>query len=145
MNQILRPLIISGPSGAGKTTLIQPLLKKFPKTFTFTCSHTTRKRRPQEIHGVNYYFTTHSKMEQQIQENLFIEHVKFAGNLYGTSHFFIYFYLDYLAVAKSLHSRFLNNWSSRTPCEEGEFSLKSVMTRGRGDYRGRGRGDYSAF
>ena len=86
MNKLLKPIIISGPSGVGKTTFIQPLLKKFPNKFSFTCSHTTRQPRPGETHGIDYYFTTHSEMKTQISMGEFIEHAEFAGNLYGTSH-----------------------------------------------------------
>ena len=52
------PLIISGPSGSGKGTIINFLLKKYPDVFSLSCSYTTRNPREGEIHGKHYFFVT---------------------------------------------------------------------------------------
>jgi guanylate kinase len=78
-------LVISGPSGVGKSTLLDKLFKKYPKAFGFSCSHTTRKPRPGEVDHVNYHFCTRPEFDKLVAEKAFIEHAEFSGNCYGTS------------------------------------------------------------
>lgn len=80
-----RPLVLCGPSGTGKSTLIKRLFDEFPDTFKFSVSHTTRVPRPGEKDGTHYHFTNKEKMEEQIKNGEFIESATFSGNLYGTS------------------------------------------------------------
>jgi len=80
------PIVIAGPSGAGKGTLIAILMKKFPnEQFGFSVSHTTRNPRKGEVDGVHYNFSTVDTMKQEIDEGKFIEHANVHGNYYGTS------------------------------------------------------------
>ncbi|KAJ7909345.1 P-loop containing nucleoside triphosphate hydrolase protein, partial [Mycena leptocephala] len=58
MSNFLRPLVLSGPSGVGKSTLLQRLFAEFPDKFGFSVSHTTRSPRPGEIHGKQYFFNS---------------------------------------------------------------------------------------
>lgn len=81
----MRPIVLSGPSGTGKSTLIKRLFANHPELFGFSVSHTTRKPRPGEEDGVHYHFTTTDKFESMIAENAFEEHAKFGGNYYGSS------------------------------------------------------------
>lgn len=80
-----KPLVISGPSGVGKGTLIAKLMKEFPSMFGFSVSHTTRAPREKETNGVHYHFTNHGLMEQDINDGKFLEFASVHGNLYGTS------------------------------------------------------------
>ncbi|EXJ71761.1 guanylate kinase [Cladophialophora psammophila CBS 110553] len=80
-----RPIVFSGPSGTGKSTLIKQLFAKHPDLFGFSVSHTTRKPRPGEEDGVHYHFITPDKFESMIAENAFEEHARFGGNYYGSS------------------------------------------------------------
>lgn len=80
-----KPIVISGPSGVGKGTLISKLMKEFPSTFGFSVSHTTRAPRETEVDGVHYHFTERSKMEKEIKDGKFLESASVHGNLYGTS------------------------------------------------------------
>ncbi|KAJ4969651.1 hypothetical protein NE237_002750 [Protea cynaroides] len=80
-----KPIVISGPSGVGKGTLISKLMKEFPSTFGFSVSHTTRAPREKEEDGVHYHFTERSMMETAIREGKFLEFASVHGNLYGTS------------------------------------------------------------
>ena len=77
-------LILSSPSGAGKTTLTRKLQERFPE-LRFSVSHTTRKPRAQEVDGKDYHFTERSKFEELIRANAFVEWAEVHGNLYGTS------------------------------------------------------------
>ncbi|XP_057770319.1 guanylate kinase 2 [Salvia miltiorrhiza] len=79
------PVVISGPSGVGKGTLITKLMEDFPKMFGFSVSHTTRAPRNNEQNGVHYHFTERSVMEKDIQDGKFLEFAAVHGNLYGTS------------------------------------------------------------
>lgn len=79
------PVVISGPSGVGKGTLIAKLMEDFPSTFGFSVSHTTRAPRNNEHNGVHYHFTERSMMEKDIQDGKFLEFAAVHGNLYGTS------------------------------------------------------------
>ncbi|MEM7447085.1 MAG: guanylate kinase [Myxococcota bacterium] len=77
-------LIISSPSGAGKTTLTRRLLQQFP-LLDFSVSHTTRKRRAQEVDGRDYHFVDRTTFEARIAGGDFAEWAEVHGNLYGTS------------------------------------------------------------
>ena len=76
-------LIISGPSGTGKGTLVNKLMESDP-TFRFSCSVTTRKPRQGEIDGVHYYFVEEEDFERMVANNEFLEHATVHGNHYGT-------------------------------------------------------------
>jgi guanylate kinase len=77
-------LIVSSPSGAGKTTLTRRLLKQFPD-LTFSVSHTTREHRPTEVDGSDYHFTDRASFEAMVAAGDFAEWAEVHGNLYGTS------------------------------------------------------------
>ena len=77
-------VILSSPSGAGKTTIAKKIQQKY-QTFKISVSHTTRKPRPNEIDGVDYYFISHDKFKQLINEDKFYEYAKIFDNYYGTS------------------------------------------------------------
>lgn len=78
-----RLIILSAPSGAGKTTVARHLLSRFPQ-LRFSVSATTRPQRPTEQHGVDYYFLSRDQFEQCILEGDLIEYEEIFGNLYGT-------------------------------------------------------------
>ncbi|KAI9841712.1 MAG: guanylate kinase [Sclerophora amabilis] len=80
-----RPVVISGPSGTGKSTLLKRLFENHPDTFGFSVSHTTRAPRPGETNGVEYNFTTKEAFLALVDQGGFIEHAQFSGNHYGTS------------------------------------------------------------
>lgn len=78
--------IVSAPSGAGKSSLIQALLKTQPLYDTqVSISHTTRPIRPGERHGEHYFFVSIAEFEHMIQEGDFLEYANVFGNYYGTS------------------------------------------------------------
>ncbi|OJJ49519.1 hypothetical protein ASPZODRAFT_156633 [Penicilliopsis zonata CBS 506.65] len=83
--QKYRPVVISGPSGTGKSTLLKRLFAEFPDTFGFSISHTTRSPRPGEQDGREYYFTNKEAFLNLVAEKGFIEFAQFGDNLYGTS------------------------------------------------------------
>tara|TARA_B100001027_G_C16184761_1_gene293205 strand:- start:30 stop:659 length:630 start_codon:yes stop_codon:yes gene_type:complete len=76
-------IILSSPSGAGKTTLVKLISKN--KGLIVSVSHTTRKPRPNEINGVDYYFVNKSTFEDLINKNEFLEYANVFNNFYGTS------------------------------------------------------------
>ncbi len=77
-------VIISSPSGAGKTTLTHRLLQEFPD-LRFSVSHTTRKPRPNEVDGQDYHFVSEEAFRKLVDEGGFAEWAVVHGNLYGTS------------------------------------------------------------
>ena len=78
--------IISAPSGAGKSSLINALLADLPRSeVQLSISHTTRNPRPAEEDGVHYYFTTHDEFKSLIAQDHFLEWAEVFGNYYGTS------------------------------------------------------------
>lgn len=78
--------IVSAPSGAGKSSLIQALLKTQPLYDSqVSVSHTTRDPRPGEVHGEHYFFVNHDEFRSMIGEDAFLEHAEVFGNYYGTS------------------------------------------------------------
>ncbi len=74
-------IIISGPSGSGKGTIVKSL---DPKTFSLSVSMTTRGKREGEVHGKDYFFVTKEEFVEIRDNDGFIEHVEFCGNMYGT-------------------------------------------------------------
>ena len=80
-----RPVVVCGPSGVGKGTLLTRLLKEFPEQFGFSVSHTTRVPRAGEVDGVHYHFTDKAKMTEMVSSGEFIEHATVHTNMYGTS------------------------------------------------------------
>ena len=77
-------LVLSSPSGAGKTTLSKKLQESDSK-FQVSVSHTTRKARPNEVDGIDYHFVNKEKFKKLIDEKAFYEHAEIFGNYYGTS------------------------------------------------------------
>lgn len=84
-HQLYKPLVMVGPSGAGKGTLIDDLKKQYEKKFGFSVSYTTRAPRQGEVNGVHYYFVTREVFQQMIDRNEFIEYCEVHTNMYGTA------------------------------------------------------------
>ena len=82
MNEKGLLMIISGPSGAGKGTVVEEL-KKDPK-YALSISATTREPRPHEENGVHYFFKTKDEFEKMIDNKKLLEYAEFCGNYYGT-------------------------------------------------------------
>ena len=80
--------VISGPSGAGKGTLVARLIEAVPDA-RLSISATTRKPREGEIHGVHYYFSTRDEFMELVEQDGFLEWAEFAGNCYGTPRSFV--------------------------------------------------------
>ena len=76
--------IISAPSGCGKTSLVEALIKK-TKNLCVSVSHTTRPPRSDETNGINYYFISINEFEEMIKNNAFVEHAMVFDNHYGSS------------------------------------------------------------
>ena len=76
-------IILSSPSGAGKTTLVKLLSEK--NNFFISVSHTTRKPRLNETNGKDYFFVTNQEFERLINNDEFLEYAKVFNNLYGTT------------------------------------------------------------
>lgn len=78
--------IVSAPSGAGKSSLIQALLNTMPMYDTrVSISHTTREPRPGEKEGEHYYFVSTDEFKKLISDDAFLEHAEVFGNYYGTA------------------------------------------------------------
>lgn len=75
--------VVSGPSGAGKGTLIRGVIKYFPG-LDVAVSATTRAARAGEVHGREYYFVSNADFDRYIENGELLEHVEFTGNRYGT-------------------------------------------------------------
>ena len=86
MNKSKKPLmlVLSSPSGAGKTTLSKKI-QQSNSSFEISVSHTTRKPRPNEVDGVDYHFVSKEKFSLLLKEKAFYEHAQIFGNFYGTS------------------------------------------------------------
>ncbi len=76
-------VILSSPSGVGKTTLAKKIEQKY-QNFKISVSHTTRPPRTNEINGIDYHFIQKEQFEKLISENKFYEHAKIFENYYGT-------------------------------------------------------------
>jgi len=76
-------IIMSGPSGVGKSTLVKRVMEMYPN-LRFSVSATTREIRPGEVDGVNYYFIDKPTFLRMIENNELLEYAEYAGNYYGT-------------------------------------------------------------
>lgn len=75
--------VVTGPSGAGKGTLIQLVLPRFPD-LAVSVSATTRAQRPGEVDGVHYWFLSRDEFDAKVEAGAFLEWVDYVGNRYGT-------------------------------------------------------------
>jgi len=79
-----RLIVVTGPSGVGKGTLLRKLLARYPDRLLFSISATTRSPRTGEEHGREYFFWSRAEFEQKRDAGEFLEWAEYAGNLYGT-------------------------------------------------------------
>ncbi len=82
-------VIISSPSGGGKTSVIQKILQKYPEQYVYSISATTRKARPGEIDGKDYFFLSDAQFQKNIENNFFLEYENVHGYFYGTPKLYI--------------------------------------------------------
>ena len=76
-------IVLTGPSGVGKGTLVRSLIERYPELY-LSISATTRKPRPQEVNGQDYYFLSQEEFQQLIAKGDLLEWAEYAGNYYGT-------------------------------------------------------------
>ena len=81
-------IVVSGAAGSGKGTVLSELFKMSDK-FRYSVSFTTRKPRPGEVDGVNYFFVSREEFDQRVKNGDFVEYVEYCGNCYGTSKSYI--------------------------------------------------------
>lgn len=80
--------IVSAPSGAGKTSLVNALVER-DKKLCVSVSHTTRPIRPGETNGINYHFCDQANFDAMLSNDEFLEHAQVFGNSYGTSRIWV--------------------------------------------------------
>jgi guanylate kinase len=83
LNNTAKIIVVSAPSGAGKTSILKHILSTY-KNIIFSVSATTRPKRDYEVDGVDYFFLSKEEFEEKIRNNEFIEYEKFYDNYYGT-------------------------------------------------------------
>jgi guanylate kinase len=81
-------VVISGPSGVGKSTVVRRLFKVYPE-LKMSISSTTRPPRPGEIHGQHYFFITQEEFDLRVRQDQFLEWAKVHGSYYGTPRHYI--------------------------------------------------------
>ncbi|HJE15186.1 MAG TPA: guanylate kinase [Lapidilactobacillus dextrinicus] len=77
-------IVLSGPSGVGKGTVRQAMVNKYGQQFKYSISMTTRKPRPGEVDGVDYYFVSKAEFEEEIANGGMLEYAQYVDNYYGT-------------------------------------------------------------
>lgn len=77
-------IVLSGLSGAGKGTIVNRILEKYPDDYVISISATTRDPRPGETHGKEYFFISRDEFERMISDNELLEHAEYVNNHYGT-------------------------------------------------------------
>jgi guanylate kinase len=77
-------VVLSAPSGGGKTTIARAVREQYPERFGFSVSATTRKPRADERDGVDYHFLSRSQFLEGVGAGLFLEYAEYSGELYGT-------------------------------------------------------------
>ena len=76
-------IVISGPSGVGKSTVVRKVMEQCPNLH-FSVSATTRPMRPGELDGVSYYFMNRERFQELIRSDALLEYAEYVGNFYGT-------------------------------------------------------------
>jgi len=76
-------IILSGPSGVGKSSIVKKVMEQHPK-LRFSVSATTREMRPGEVDGVSYYFVSREQFMHMVEQGELLEHAEYVGNCYGT-------------------------------------------------------------
>ena len=76
--------VVTGPSGAGKTSVINQVMEQLPD-LVFSVSHTTRSKREQEVDGIDYVFVTEDEFARLVEAGEFVEHTIYSGARYGTT------------------------------------------------------------
>lgn len=84
MTGVRRIVVLSAPSGGGKTTIARAVRERYPDRFGFSVSATTRKPRSNERDGVDYYFLTRTQFLEGVGAGRFLEYAEYAGEMYGT-------------------------------------------------------------
>ena len=77
-------IVLSGPSGVGKGTILKEVMKDESLKLAFSISMTTREKRKGEVDGVNYFFVSKDEFEQAVKDGKLLEYAEFVGNYYGT-------------------------------------------------------------
>lgn len=77
-------IVLSGPSGVGKGTVREALLKNYDNEFEFSISMTTRGKRKGEVEGKDYFYRSKEEFQKLIEEDGFLEYTEYVGNFYGT-------------------------------------------------------------
>lgn len=77
-------IVLSGPSGVGKGTVREALLKNYDNEFEFSISMTTRDKRKGEVEGKDYFYRSKEEFQKLIEEDGFLEYAEYVGNFYGT-------------------------------------------------------------
>ena len=78
-----RLIVLSGPSGVGKSTVVAEVMRRRPQ-LRFSVSVTTRAMRPGEVEGESYYFVSRERFDELLAQNALLEHAEYVGNCYGT-------------------------------------------------------------
>ncbi len=81
--------VITGPSGVGKGTILDKFFKLNKNDIVYSVSMTTRAPRPNEVHGVNYFYVSKEEFQKAVQNNEFLEWTEYSGNYYGTNRKFV--------------------------------------------------------
>lgn len=87
-------VLISGPSGVGKGTILKELIANKDLNLTFSISMTTRAKREKEVHGEHYFFVSHEEFAANLKRDNFLEHATFVGNSYGTPKDYVFSLLN---------------------------------------------------
>lgn len=87
-------VVVSGFSGAGKGTIMKRLLEEYPNRYALSISATTRKPRPGENHGKEYFFVSKEEFEKMIAQEALVEYAQYVGNYYGTPREYVYQQLE---------------------------------------------------
>ena len=76
--------VLTGPSGVGKSTLLDKLRDALPDRLAYSVSATTRSQRADEVDGIDYHFVSRDEFQRMIEAGAFLEYAEYADNLYGT-------------------------------------------------------------
>ena len=138
-NNYKKPLLILGPSGVGKDTMINKLKEKYPNVFFKFPSYTTRKRRPEETEGVDYFFISKKEFKEMESQGKLFGVKKYNDNYYASNKSKLKKFIDSgdkiiilnynIETANSIQKDFDFNYVAILPPSEGELR-KRLINRG---------------